>query len=163
MDHADAGKAGATFAAGRCVAVCTDLIFASKIASTAQSLGVAAKEIRSLAGLEEALAQGGAAPNPARPSLVLIDLDADVDVLEAIRMAGAACGPGRVIAYGSHVRADLLRAAREAGAGEALARSAFAARLPALLSSAWPQDAEVPAHGAAANQSALRARPARGA
>lgn len=64
-------------------------------------------------------------------AIVVVDLSRP-DALEAID-AGAAAG-ARVVAYGSHVDRDRLDAAHAAGA-EVLARSAFFARLPDLLSS----------------------------
>jgi CheY-like chemotaxis protein len=45
-----------------------------------------------------------------------------------------------VIAFGSHVNAEALRAAREAGADRVLARSAFVRDLPALLGGTPPAD-----------------------
>jgi hypothetical protein len=41
-----------------------------------------------------------------------------------------------VVAFASHVRADLIAEARAAGADRVLARSAFVAELPALVARA---------------------------
>jgi hypothetical protein len=66
--------------------------------------------------------------------------DCDVAVVEIESLAGAAqirdlCGRGiPVLAYGAHVRADLLRAARDAGA-VAVPNSQIVGRLAELLKS----------------------------
>jgi DNA-binding NarL/FixJ family response regulator len=111
------------------VAVVTDLIFATKMSSTATTLGARLSIARSIPRLRELLGQS--------PGIVIVDLDLDgVDAIEAIGVCRAAAAPPRIVAYVSHVRADLVTAARAAGADEVLARSAFVARLPGLLAEA---------------------------
>ena len=66
--------------------------------------------------------------------LVLVDLEAD-EAVEAITRCKEAQPPPRIVAFGPHVRADLFEAARDAGADEVLARSAFVSRLPQILKS----------------------------
>jgi len=109
------------------VALVTDLIFATKITSTAASLGVAVRICRnssSLVSETEAVC----------PPTAIVDLNADVpDPVDAIRQLRALNRRPRIIAYVSHVQADLARAAREAGADDVMPRSAFAANLPDLL------------------------------
>ena len=113
------------------IALVTDLIFSTKITGTAKALGGQVTVARSLDRLREVLAgpTGGAAPAAAQ---VIVDLNASaVDVMEAIRLAkqhGA-----RVVAFLSHVQVNLAAAAREAGADQVLARSAFVERLPQIL------------------------------
>jgi DNA-binding response OmpR family regulator len=64
--------------------------------------------------------------------LVVIDLM--VPGGGALEAVGAARAAGvTVVAYGEHVRADVLQAARDAGADDVLTRSEFSRRLPALL------------------------------
>jgi len=59
-----------------------------------------------------------------------------VDAPDAVdRIRGWVAGGTRVLAYGAHVRADLLRAARDAGA-DAVPNSAVERRLVELLTSA---------------------------
>jgi CheY-like chemotaxis protein len=64
--------------------------------------------------------------------LVVIDLmvpgGGALEAVEAARAAGVT-----VVAYGEHVRADVLQAARDAGADDVWTRSEFTRRLPALL------------------------------
>jgi DNA-binding response OmpR family regulator len=70
--------------------------------------------------------------------LVIIDLM--VPGGGALEAVGAARAAGvTVVAYGEHVRADVLQAARDAGADDVLTRSEFTRRLPALLG-AGPTD-----------------------
>ncbi|MCA9284232.1 MAG: hypothetical protein KDA22_03390 [Phycisphaerales bacterium] len=107
---------------------CSDLIFQTKIASTAGALGGAVRVVRSVDRLREALTSAGAA-------MVIVDLDAE-DAVEAVEAAASASPQPRVVAFVSHVHAELAQAARAAGANEVLARSAFVARLPSLVAPA---------------------------
>jgi len=63
--------------------------------------------------------------------LVVVSAEAP-DAVDRIR--GWVAGGTRVLAYGAHVRADLLRAARDAGA-DAVPNSAVERRLVELLTS----------------------------
>ena len=111
------------------VALVTDLIFSTKITGTGRAVGQPVLVARSVDKLREQLAAAGPG------ALVIIDLNANgVDVLEAIRAARQS--GGRVLAYLSHVQAELVAAAREAGADQVLARSAFSDQLPNLLAGA---------------------------
>jgi len=103
------------------VAMVRDLIFATKIRSTGAALGV---EVRSARGAADA----------AGASLVLIDIDDDeIDLEGTIRALLAAEPRPRIVAFGSHVNAERIRAARAAGADEVLPRSALVAKLPGLI------------------------------
>lgn len=109
------------------LALVTDLIFATKITSTAKSVGAEVVIVRTLDKLAQRLAQGG-------QKAVLIDLNAEgVDVLAAIDHCHRASPRPRIIAYASHVQAELIAVARQAGADEVMARSAFVTKLPAML------------------------------
>ncbi|MCH8152292.1 MAG: hypothetical protein IH830_07970 [Planctomycetes bacterium] len=108
-------------------ALVPDLIFATKIASTARSLGVEVVNVRTLDQLTERLSSN-------HDALVLIDLEApDLDPIHAIELCKQSKHQPRTIAFGSHVRTDLIGAARRAGADEVLARSGFVGRLPSML------------------------------
>ena len=64
--------------------------------------------------------------------LVVIDLMVPGGgALEAVAAAAGAGVP--VVAYGEHVKADVLQAGRDAGADEVLTRSEFTRRLEALF------------------------------
>jgi DNA-binding response OmpR family regulator len=75
------------------------------------------------------------AENLAGAELVVVDLMVPGGgALDAVQAAAAAGVP--VVAYGEHVRADVLQAGRDAGADEVLTRSEFTRRLEALLTGA---------------------------
>jgi CheY-like chemotaxis protein len=100
--------------------LCDDLIFASRITGTARSLGAEVKPARGIDALVE-LARAEAPPcviiDLAYPGLVLEDL------LQKLREACPALP--RIVAYGSHVDTETLRAARAAGCDPVLPRSKF--------------------------------------
>jgi len=123
------------------IALVTDLIFGTKIKSTADEIGVPVAIVRSVQAVEAAVSAG--------LHFAIIDLNADgVDPVEVIRRCKTA-GPGQdeqltagpehassapmVIAFGSHVEKALLRAAEQAGADLVLPRSRFTHELPDLL------------------------------
>ena len=105
-----------------------DLIFTSRITATARTLGLTIKTARSVEALE-ALARQQA------PSGVLVDLgNPGLDVPDLVaRLKGACSVMPRLVAYGSHVDAAGLRAARAAGCDLVLPRSAFVEQLPTAL------------------------------
>ncbi len=105
-----------------------DLLFTSRVTGTAAALGLTVQSARSAAALVE-LARAAA------PRCVLIDLhNAGLDLPALLRDLAAVCSrPPRTIAYGSHVEAAALRAAREAGCDLVLPRSRFVEELPVSL------------------------------
>ncbi len=124
------------------IAVVTDLIFSTKITGTAKALGGQVQVARSLDALRQKLdaaceaAATGTPPTEAASGvpLVIVDLNSTgVDTVEAVRVAKAHRAAPRVVAFLSHVQAELAVAAREAGADQVLARSAFVDRLPELV------------------------------
>lgn len=92
-----------------------NLMDRSRVAAAADALGVAVSFAASADALERSA------------TLTLVDVGRD-GVLEALRGV-----TGRSIGFASHVDRDLIRRALDAGCGQVLARSAFFARLPALL------------------------------
>ncbi len=112
------------------IALVSDLIFTTKITSTAEALGVPVEVVRTLEELAGSLAGDGAA-------VVIVDLEIDgVDPIDAIGRCRDAAPRPRVIAFGSHVRTEQLEAARQAGADEVMPRSAFVRRLAEILGGA---------------------------
>jgi CheY-like chemotaxis protein len=105
-----------------------DLIFSSRITGTAQALGLTVKVARSAAAL---VALAWQEP----PSGVIVDLaNPGLDVPELLRQLREGCPVmPQVVAYGSHVDAAGLKAAREAGCDLVLPRSAFVEKLPLEL------------------------------
>ena len=105
-----------------------DLLFASRITGAARALGLSVQTARSLEQLLERA-------RSETPSCVLLDLAFPGLVLpDLFRRLGEDCHPlPRVVAYGSHVDADGLRAARLAGCDVVLPRSKFVEELPQAL------------------------------
>jgi DNA-binding NarL/FixJ family response regulator len=100
-----------------------DLIFTSRIVGTARGLGLSLLAARSADGLVE-LAQRSP------PRCVIIDLDNPALDLPALLHSLKEIAPRlRVVAYGPHVDAERLRAARAAGCDLVLPRSKFVEQL----------------------------------
>ncbi|HEY2430722.1 MAG TPA: hypothetical protein VGI06_17440 [Acidimicrobiales bacterium] len=99
------------------VAYVPDLMDRSKVAAAAPAAAFVAAASQLV---------GAAGPG----DVVVVDLSRPgvLDVLAAVVAGGA-----RVVGFGSHVDRPLLEAARAAGCGEVLPRSAFFARLGQLL------------------------------
>ena len=112
------------------LAVLDDLMFTSKIKTTAAQLGVTVAFARSA---DAALAEMRKAP----PSLVILDLNnprTNPLAIVAGMKADAALSSVRTVGYASHVQVDVIDAARQAGVDDVLARSAFTQQLPEILS-----------------------------
>lgn len=110
------------------VALCPDLLFASKIRGAGRGLGVRVEVVRSAARVLSEL-EG----RPGRRTLVLVDLAAARDGVDAIAEVRERFPAVEVVAFAPHVATEIIQAARAAGAGRVLARSAFAAQLPDIL------------------------------
>ena len=110
-----------------------DLLFSSKIRSAAKQIGTALRVLRSVAG-------AGFAWSESTAPLALVDMNGRTfDPLAVIRALKERPEPTpRTIAFVSHVRGDLVEAARAAGADEVLARSAFVSQLHDILASTTP-------------------------
>jgi PleD family two-component response regulator len=111
------------------LAILDDLMFTSKIKTTANQLGVSVSFARSS---QTALAD----MRKAVPSLVILDLNnARIDPLGTIASmkADPALAGIPTVGFASHVQVDVIEAARKAGVGEVLARSAFTQQLPDIL------------------------------
>ena len=114
------------------LAMVDDLMFASKIKTAARQLGVSVTFARSSA---DALA----AMKANVPALVVLDLNNPrTDPLGTVAemKRDPATASIRTIGYASHVQTDVIEAARQAGVDEVMARSAFTAKLPEILSAA---------------------------
>jgi len=111
------------------LALLDDLMFSSKIKTTAGQLGIAVAFARSA---DSALSQMRSTP----PSLVILDLNnARIDPLRVVASmkADAALATIPTVGFASHVQVDVIEAARQAGVGEVMARSAFTQKLPEIL------------------------------
>jgi len=109
--------------------LCDDLIFFSRVAATARAAGLEVRQARSTAAL---LALTDMKP----PGGVIIDLHAEVlDLPELIARLRIDCPVmPRTVAFGSHVEAEVLRAARQAGCDRVMPRSQFVKELDTQLS-----------------------------
>ena len=108
------------------VALVDDLFFQMKLTETAKQLGVAVKIATTGEALEAELASG--------PRLVLVDLNARSQPVEAVERLRAAGNAARVVAFFSHVQTELAQRARAAGCDEVLPRSSLTQNLAAILS-----------------------------
>jgi CheY-like chemotaxis protein len=109
--------------------VVEDLMFRSKISTTAKALGVA---IAAATTADAAITRA----RELKPALILIDLDsARIQPFEVLRRLreDPELATLPTLGFVSHVHADAIREARALGIGEVLARSAFAATLPDIL------------------------------
>ena len=111
------------------LAVLDDLMFTSKIKTTASQLGVAVTFARSTDG---ALAE----MRKSAPSLVILDLNNartnPLGLVAAMKQEPALAAIPTV-GYVSHVDTAVIDAARQAGVTEVLARSAFTSQLADIL------------------------------
>jgi PleD family two-component response regulator len=111
------------------LAILDDLLFTSKMRSTATQIGAALSVAKSR---DAALADMRASS----PSLVIIDLNnprTDPLGIVASMKADPALAAIRTVGFVSHVHTELIDAARKAGVDEVMARSMFAERLPQIL------------------------------
>jgi len=113
---------------GRVLALVDDLFFRAKLVETARLTGV---ELACFATPDDLVAEARAHA----PALVVVDLNARVDPLRAIQQL-APGNPMPVVAFLSHVQADLAESARRAGCTEVMPRSQFSKELPTILARA---------------------------
>jgi DNA-binding NarL/FixJ family response regulator len=113
---------------GRVVALMDDLFFQMKLAETAKQLGV---EVKVAANGEALLALLEPEPN-----LVIVDLNAGSQPLQAIQRLRAAHANLRVVGFLSHVQRELAAQAQQAGCNEVMPRSSFTQNLAAILNGA---------------------------
>lgn len=103
-----------------------DLFFRARVEATARALDVPLALARSGADLSERVGNDPGA-------IVLVDLNHPDDPIAAIRSLKEKAPSPHVVAFGSHVDSERLKAARDAGADRVLARSAFTDRLAGIL------------------------------
>ena len=112
-----------------CIAIVTDMIFATRITGTAEKVGGDCRITNDSRDLQDALGSENL-------GTVLVDMNCDgISPEEAIRTVKSHCPNARVVAFFSHVRTELMERARVAGADDAWPRSAFVQRLPEILAS----------------------------
>lgn len=109
----------------------TDLLWATRIRATGESLGIPCRPARSVEMLEARLGDSDV-------RALIVDLDSPEAALSLIaRLRGPNADDRarrvRIVAFGPHVATSQFEAARAAGADAVLARGAFDRRLPEIL------------------------------
>ncbi len=112
---------------------CADLIFATKIRSTAEALEAVSRPVRDAEMLRKRLdrVDDGKPNDPV--TAVMVDLDTGEAGLDLIGQTKTHDATLPVVAFGSHVATELLHSARERGADFVMPRSQFTANLPELV------------------------------
>lgn len=113
---------------GRVIAYMDDLFFQMKLAETAKHVGVEVKVATNAEALRTLL-------EPV-PKLVVVDLNARGNPLEAIRELRKGHPELRIVAFLSHVQRDLAAQAHAAGCQEVMPRSTMTQNLAAILADA---------------------------
>ena len=104
--------------------LCDDLIFFSRVAGTARAAGLVVKQVRTPDAMVDAAKQ-------ASPNCVILDLQNEgLELAAFLAQLREACPVmPRTVAFGSHVEAETLRAARQLGCDLVMPRSQFAEKL----------------------------------
>ncbi len=108
-----------------------DLLWATRIKSTADALGIPCRPTRTVEMLEARLVD-----SPVRS--LIVDLESGEPGMALIRRlrgegADEKARAIRVVAFGPHVAVGLFQEAKRAGADAVMARGAFSSRLPEIL------------------------------
>lgn len=111
------------------VALVDDLFFQSKLLETAKQVGV---ELRACSTADTLAAE----ISSAAPRLIVVDLNAQGNPLEAVRRVQSSSRKIPLIAFLSHVQTDLAESARAAGCRDVMPRSKFTRDLATILSRA---------------------------
>jgi len=112
---------------------CQDLLFATKIRSTAESMGIPTRPARHAESLDHRLHQvdDGKLNDPV--TAVIIDLEMGQLGLTLLAQTKAHNPDIPVVVFGSHVKVDDLQVAHDRGADFVMPRSRFSASLPSIL------------------------------
>jgi DNA-binding NarL/FixJ family response regulator len=113
---------------GKVVALMDDLFFQMKLAETAKQLGVEVKVATNSETFQGLMAS--------EPKLVIVDLNARSQPLQAIEKLRQRSKDVRVVGFLSHVQTELAVQAQAAGCNEVLPRSSFTQNLAEILSAA---------------------------
>lgn len=112
---------------------CADLIFATKISSTAETLGVPTRPSRNAEMLRKRLERVDDGKLNEPVTAVFVDLDLEAVGLAMIEQVKAFDKSIPVVAFGAHVATEILQGAKDRGAEFVMPRGSFTANLPALL------------------------------
>jgi CheY-like chemotaxis protein len=100
--------------------LCDDLIYFSRVAGAARAIGAMVRMVKSVTELLATIRQDN-------PGGIIVDLEnPGLDLRWLLQELRTSCPKMPcVVAYGSHVHADTLRAARKAGCDRVMPRSQF--------------------------------------
>jgi len=117
--------------------LCDDLIFFSRVAGVARAIGLSMRQEKNSVDLL-------CAARRCSPGGVIVDLqNPGLDLIPFLQDLRLACARmPRVVAYGSHVEADVLRNARKAGCDRVMPRSQFVKELEVDLAN-WLGNEEI--------------------
>ncbi len=110
-----------------------DLLFATKIGSTADALGVENRPARDADALGKRLDQLDDGKCNDAVTAVFVDLQMGPIAIDLITQTKAHTATITVIAFGRHTDVDLLAQASKRGSDHVLVRSEFVVQLPQLL------------------------------
>ncbi len=117
-----------------------DLLWATRIKSTADALAIPCRPTRNLEMLEARLVD-----SPVRSLIVDLEAESGMSLIRRLRGEGAdeKAKAVRIVVFGPHVAVQLFAEAKRAGADVVMARGAFASRLPDILQQLAAAPAEV--------------------
>jgi CheY-like chemotaxis protein len=118
------------------LALVDDLFFQAKLTETARKIGVTLKTVSTGAALVKMLETQPDGTHRDLPHLIVVDLNARQDPLEAIKQLHASGNPIPIIGFLSHVQTELAHQAEAAGCKQVMPRSSFTANLSEILSQA---------------------------
>lgn len=111
------------------LALVDDLFFQAKIMETAKHVGVTVRACSTPDALVAEITR-------AKPNLIVVDLNARSQPVDALGRIRATAGGVPVIAFLSHVQTELMQQARAAGCERVMARSQFTRDLATILAQA---------------------------
>ncbi len=114
------------------LALVDDLFFQAKLLETARHVGVDLRTCTTADALDAEIAR-------AVPNLVVVDFNAGSNPLDAVARLRASGRAIPLIAFLSHVQADLAQRARAAGCNEVMPRSKFTQNMATILGRAKSQ------------------------
>lgn len=112
---------------------CQDLLFATKIRTTAEAIDIPCRPARDEQALQNRLDQVEDGKLNEAVTGVVVDLALEDTATALIRLAAAHDSRPQIAAFGSHVDTDMLQSASENGAHFVMPRSSFTANLPEIL------------------------------
>jgi hypothetical protein len=111
-----------------CLLISSDLMARSSLAGPITAVGAGLKQVESVDRLP-----------PDACDLVLIDLAGNLDIESTVAALRHAWPEAAIVAYGPHVHAERLSAARDAGCDEVLTRGQFHSQMREIVAKYLPR------------------------